>query len=124
MEKAHLELKKIFFEDDLINSNLLNLKSKEAKNQNVILSYPIFQKIYKIDNRTPYFPSRLEYLFLLVKFIESSKEELKIQKPNGFEKKVLNFNNIIRLAKEEIKDESKKIIAKNQKSFSEKLRFL
>lgn len=114
IEKAQLELKQIFFDKNITETDLLNLNVKESNKKNIILSYPIFKKLFMIDNRSPYFPSRLEYLFLLIKFLENAKAEFEIEAKAGIEEKIRDYNNIIRLAKEEINVESKKIIAKNQ----------
>ncbi|NQY80171.1 MAG: hypothetical protein HRT47_07655 [Candidatus Caenarcaniphilales bacterium] len=114
-EQAQLEIKQIFFDKNITETELLKLNVKESNKKNLILSYPIFKKLFNIDNRCPYFPSRLEYLFLLVKILDSTKTNLKAKLPKDIEEKIRDYDNIIRLAKEEIKDESKKIIAKNQK---------
>lgn len=115
IEKAQLELKQIFFDKNITETDLLKLNIKASNKKNLIFNYPIFKKLFNINNRTPYFPSRLEYLFLLIKFLEAAKAEIKIQAKSGIEEKIRDYNNIIRLAKEEIRDESKKIITKNQK---------
>lgn len=61
-EKAHIELKKAFY-----SSNKLDLS--DFKNQEFVHD----ELISKIDNRTPYFPSRLEYLYFLG--TESARQE-------------------------------------------------
>jgi len=53
-EKAHIELKKAFY-----GSERLDLS--EAAN----LKFVYEELLTKIDNRTPYFPSRLEYLYFM-----------------------------------------------------------
>jgi hypothetical protein len=61
-EKAHIELKKAFY-----GENKLDLNDHEIREfiYNELLS--------KIDNRSPYFPSRLEYLYFLK--TESARQE-------------------------------------------------
>jgi len=72
-EKAHIELKKAFY-----GENKLDLNDHEIREfiYNELLS--------KIDNRSPYFPSRLEYLYFLK--TESARQEARRISINIIEK--------------------------------------
>ena len=73
IEKAHIELKKAFY-----GENKLDLNDHEIREfiYNELLS--------KIDNRSPYFPSRLEYLYFLK--TETARQEARKISLNIIEK--------------------------------------
>lgn len=72
-EKAHIELKKAFY-----GENKLDL------NDHKIREFIYNELLSKIDNRSPYFPSRLEYLYFLK--TESARQEARRISINIIEK--------------------------------------
>jgi hypothetical protein len=73
IEKAHIELKKAFY-----GENKLDL------NDQAIREFIYKELLSKIDNRSPYFPSRLEYLYFLN--TETAKQEARKISLNIIEK--------------------------------------
>ena len=72
-EKAHIELKKAFYGEN-----------KSDLNDHEIREFIYNELLSKIDNRSPYFPSRLEYLYFLK--TESARQEARRISINIIEK--------------------------------------
>ncbi|MCH2227372.1 MAG: hypothetical protein MK033_06330 [Candidatus Caenarcaniphilales bacterium] len=104
-ELSHLELKKVFFETGIENSKLSHLNSDSK--------FPLFEELKKIDNRSPYLPSKLEYLFLTIKFLSSFQVEGEEAKTK--EKELRDFYKLIELCKKQIKKDAQKIITQHKK---------